>query len=135
SPPGDAKIALWGDDLSEPWRAVAPEAVGVGGEQQPAIFEAAASKPVGELALRLDSANVDEQDDLQAVAIWAQTWVVGGQRQDRYVYRFRTRGASVELRLPSDFNGRPLEVKLNGTPTEGNIADELLSVPLPAGEG
>jgi hypothetical protein len=129
-PSATAKIALWGDDPSEPWRTVAPAAVGVGGEQTPTTFNAAASKPVSELALRLDSSNVGEESDLQVVAAWVQTWIVGGQRQDRYVYRFRTRRATVEVRLPSEFNGRPLEVKLDGNPTSVSVADGLLTVPL-----
>jgi hypothetical protein len=130
SPVGQARVALWTDGQSELWHATAPEATGVGGEQQPSVFVATAAKPVSELALRLEAAPGAEPFDLRAEAIWIQTWVVGGHRQDRYVYRFRTSAPQVEVTLPDDFEGRPLEVKLDGQAIPANINDSLLTVEL-----
>jgi len=130
SPAGKARVALWADGQSELWRTAAPESTGVGGEQQPALFAATATKPVSELALRLEAAPGAEPLDLRAEATWIQTWVVGGQRQDRFVYRFRTSASQVELTLPDDFAGRPLEVKLDGLTIPANISGKILSVPL-----
>ncbi|MBL9163295.1 MAG: hypothetical protein JNL18_11215 [Planctomycetaceae bacterium] len=134
SPVGQPRVALWSDGQNELWRPAAPEATGVGGDQQPAIFAATSAKPVGELALRLESAPGAEPLDLRAEATWIQTWIVGGQRQDRYVYRFRTGAPRVELTLPDDFAGRPLEVKLDGQTIPAKIEGALLSAPLAAAE-
>ena len=130
SPAGQDRVMLWAEGQNEPWRSTAPEATGVGGQQQPAVMEAAASKPVNELALRLEAALGAEPLDLRAEATWIQTWIVGGQRQDRYVYRFRTSAPQVDVTLPEDFVGRPLEVKLDGQTIPANINGRLLSVAL-----
>jgi hypothetical protein len=131
---GEAQVGLWSDDQTDLWRAVAPEATGIGGEQQPPVLAATAAKPVSELALRLEPIPGNQPSDLRVEATWVQTWVVGGQRQDRYAYRVRTSAPRVELRLPDDFAGRPLEVKLDGTPVPIDVAGDLLTVALPAVE-
>lgn len=131
SPAGEARVTLWAEGQNELWRATPPEATGVGGQQQPALLEAVATKPVSELAVRLEAALGAEPLDLRAEATWIQTWVVGGQRQDRYVYRFRTSASQVDVSLPDDFVGRPLEVKLDGQTIPANISGSLLTVALP----
>ncbi|MBA4106210.1 MAG: hypothetical protein C0485_10665 [Pirellula sp.] len=131
SPAGEARVTLWAEGQNELWRSTAPEATGVGGQQQPALLTATASKPVSELPLRLEAALGAEPLDLRAEATWIQTWIVGGQRQDRYVYRFRTSAPQVDVALPDDFVGRPLEVKLDGQTIPANISGSLLSVALP----
>lgn len=132
SPPGQARVTLWAEGQNELWRSTAPEATGVGGQQQPAVMEAVASKPVNELALRLEAALGSKPLDLRAEATWIQTWIVGGQRQDRYVYRFRTSAPQIDVTLPDDFLGRPLEVKLDGQTISANMSGHLLSVVLPS---
>lgn len=127
---GQSRVGLWAEGPNELWRLTAPEAIGVGGEQQPVLFAATAAKPVSELALRLEPASGVEPPNLHAEAIWIQTWVVGGQRQDRYVYRLRGSASEVEVTLPNDFEGRPLEVKLDGQTIPANISGSLLSVAL-----
>lgn len=134
APAGQANVTLWGEGQADPWRTVAPEATGVGGDQQPSLFEASAAKPVSELALRLEEISKVERNDLRVEANWVQTWIVGGQRQDRYAYRFRTSASQVKLRLPEDLVGTPLEVKLDGAPIPVDVAGELLTAALPTAE-
>lgn len=128
-------IGLWGDAPTEPWRTVAPEATGVGGEPLPSVLEAVAVKPVSELALRVESTPRDESSDLHVEGAWVQTWVVGGKRQDRYVYRFRTSAPQVEFSLPKDFSSQPIEAKLDGKPIVATMSGDSLTVPLVAAEG
>ncbi len=135
SPAGQARIALWSDAETEPWRAIAPDSTGVGVDLQPALLQASAAKPVGELSLRLEPSLGATPAEVRCDATWVQTWVVGGQRQDRFVYRFRTSAPQVELVLPDDFEGRPLEAVLDGQVIPADRSGARLTVVLPQGDG
>ncbi|BBO31285.1 hypothetical protein PLANPX_0897 [Lacipirellula parvula] len=132
---GQARVALWSDAETEPWRSIAPDSTGVGIDQQPTLLQASAAKPVGELSLRLEPALGDAPAEVRCDATWVQTWVVGGQRQDRFVYRFRTSAPQVELVLPEDFEGRPLEAVLDGQVIPADRSGARLTVVLPQGDG
>lgn len=132
---GQPRIALWSDAETEPWRVVAPDSTGVGVDQQPAFMQAAAAKPVGELSLRLEPAAGATPVEVRCDATWVQTWVVGGQRQDRFVYRFRTSAPRIEMVLPDDFEGRPLEAVLDGQVIPADRSGARLTVVLAQGDG
>ena len=69
---------------------------------------------------------------MRVEAAWAQTWIAGGQRQDRFVYRFHGAGPQITLSLPEEFGQQPLEVMVDGriVPSQTSTPD-LLVVALP----
>lgn len=126
------RMALWSDGATEPWLTIAPESTGIGGGggEPPQRLEATASLPVNEIALRLVPLSGAAPLDLRIDGTWMQTWITGGQRQDRFVYRFRTSAPQVELTLPDELEGRPLETILDGQVITADRRGDRLTVAL-----
>jgi hypothetical protein len=127
----DPRVSLWsvGEDVA--WKA-APHAAGEPSSGEAgAIFHATANKPVGELALRLQPRGILEASDVRVEAAWAQTWIAGSMRQDRYVYRFASGGSRIVVRLPAGFVDQPFETLLNGKVVSSAPASDELAIDLP----
>ena len=130
--PAQPRLALWENGPSDAWVTSAPESTGVGVDDEAASKSliATSAQAVDQIALRLEPPSGAPSLDLRVEGTWAQTWVVGGQRQDRFVYRFRTSAQQVELVLPSELEGRPLETILDGRVIAADRKAERLTVAL-----
>jgi hypothetical protein len=99
----------------------------------PAAMELIASKPVTALALRIEPASGGDPVTTRVEAAWVQTWIAGGMRQDRLVYRFHTSGRRIELQLPERYED--MEVLLDrAIASIERSGPGAISVEIPAGE-
>jgi hypothetical protein len=125
----DVRVALAADALAA-WRpsadvraATSEEALAV------ATLAVETARPARELALRLEPASAGSPIETRIEAAWVQTWIAGGMRQDRIVYRFHTSGERVTVALAEGFE--LVEVLLDGKVTSpdrtrsGSMALEL----------
>jgi hypothetical protein len=103
--------------------------VGAGPHQ----LHAQSSQRVRVLPLRIEPSNIRPPDETRIEAAWAQTWVAGGMRQDRFVYRFHTSGVSVAVVVPSHFDA--LEVLLDRQVAAADRSRRgIVAVEVPAGD-
>ena len=133
---GDSfRVGLWPVGDAATWTVVPDETLPAVGVVEAAALNVQATKPVDSLPLRLEPAAARDAGDLRVEATWAQTWIAGGVRQDRFVFRIHTTGSYARVVLPVDLRKEPLESLVDGelTPGERLSAGELL-LPLPPGE-
>jgi hypothetical protein len=137
APAGTAHISIASGEEADSWTIEPPAPLpSIQTPSNAAIFSAASAKPVKELLLRLNAPSSSGTRELSVESTWAQTWVAGGERQDRIVYRLVTDARKLELELPSDFGGAAVEATVNGTATPTQrINDTSLAIELPASEG
>ncbi|MCC6493533.1 MAG: hypothetical protein IT424_10985 [Pirellulales bacterium] len=102
---------------------------------QAAALTAIANKPLSHVGLVLQRAAATEPEPVRVIASWAQTWLAGNMRQDRFVYRIEARGGHVALLTPGEFGNQPLEVLVNGRTTSIDVSQPgRIVVSLPTGE-
>ena len=109
---GDTRVALAAGALSTWTASAGVGAVGPNEALAPIALAIETTKPAPELALRLEPASVGPPIETRIEAAWVQTWVAGGMRQDRVVFRFHSSGKRVSVSLPEDFE--LVEVLLDG---------------------
>lgn len=98
-----------------------------------AILRAAASRPPKTLALVLEPSAAAPPTETRLESAWAQTWVAGGMRQDRFVYRFTTSAAQAVVNVPAGFG--EFEVLLDQQPVPADRSRPgVVAVELSSGE-
>jgi hypothetical protein len=99
---GSLRVELANDGNLEPWTLSSSQRATLAGEE-PDPLRVTTTRRARSLSLRLASAKVALPVEIRIEAAWVQTWIAGGMRQDRVVYRLHTSGPEVAIALPSGF--------------------------------
>ncbi len=137
APPGTAHISLAGDENAGSWTVEpAAQSPSIQRPSNATIFAATSAKPVQELLLRLNAPSSGGARELNVESTWAQTWVAGGERQDRIVYRLLTDARKLEITVPGEFGDGAVEATVNGSAAQTqHLNGTTFAVELPATEG
>jgi hypothetical protein len=115
------------------WSPLGEAEIADDGPTDPNALRVESSKPVRELALRLDAVQARPPVATRLEAAWAQTWVAAGMRQDRLAYRFHTSGSRIVVVVPGTFE--EVEVLLDRRVVAADRTQPgSIVVPIPAGD-
>ena len=128
--PQTVLVALDQRTAADRWRVVA-EADAYDGDSG-SVLRLRANGRVPRLSLYAQ-ADADEGQNLATLErAWFQTWVADRVRQERAVFRFRTKHSAVLVVLPESLDANGVELLLDGTPLEyESQGDASISVALP----
>jgi hypothetical protein len=138
-PVSNGRLFLWDGEEAGPWLLTSAEESA--SSTMPKTLEsnslvASASKPTNELSLKLEPTGSAAPADIYEDAVWAQTWIAGGERQDRFVYRLQTNARRLEIALPSELDGERFEAMVGGVIVPAvRVGSGALAVELPTGQG